>query len=131
MIFCARRFTAHEAVEVGLINKCVPQKDLLAETLKWCETMKGHSALTIRMTKRSLNFESDNLYSSWQHGMELLAHVWGSPEANEGMDAFLKGRKPDFNQFRQRDKRELERYMDGFNNDLNEPPYMRNKRKQG
>jgi hypothetical protein len=47
------------------------------------------------------------------------------------MDAFLKGRKPDFNQFRQRDKRELERYMDGFNNDLNEPPYMRNKRKQG
>jgi hypothetical protein len=63
--------------------------------------------------------------------MELLAHVWGSPEANEGMDAFLKGRKPDFNQFRQRDKRELERYMDGFNNDLNEPPYMRNKRKQG
>ena len=30
MIFCARRFTAKEAVEIGLINKCVPQKDLLA-----------------------------------------------------------------------------------------------------
>ena len=128
MIFCARRVTAKEAVEIGLINKCVPQPDLLKETLKWCETMKGHSALTIRMTKRSLNFESDNLYSSWQQGMELLAHVWGSPEANEGMEAFLEGRKPNFQQFRMRDKRELAKYVDGVNRDLNEPPYMRKKK---
>ena len=129
MIFCARRFTAQEAVTVGLINKCVPQKDLVTETLKWCETIKGHSALTLRMTKRSLNFESDQLYASWQHGMELLAHVWGSPEANEGMGAFIEGRKPDFNQFRLRDKRELARYLDGFARDLNAPPSMRKKRK--
>src|SRR5215207_9802442 len=125
MIFCARRFPAKEAEEVGLINKCVPQDQLLAETLKWCETMKGHSALTLRMTKRSLNFESDNRYSSWQHGMELLAHVWGSPEASEGMNAFLEGRKPDFQQFRMRDKQELEEYMQGFYNDENSPPSMR------
>jgi dihydroxynaphthoic acid synthetase len=128
MIFCARRFGAQEAVEVGLINKCVPQKDLLKETLKWCETMKGHSALTLRMTKKSLNFESDNLYASWQHGMELLAQVWGSPEANEGMEAFLAGRKPNFQQFRMKAKRELEAYVDGFNKDLNAPPAMRKKR---
>jgi dihydroxynaphthoic acid synthetase len=129
MIFCARRFGAKEAVEIGLINKCVPQKDLLKETLKWCETMKGHSALTIRMTKKSLNFESDNLYSSWQHGMELLAHVWGSPEANEGMDAFLAGRKPNFQKFRVQAKKELDKYVDGFERDLNAPPSMRRKKK--
>ena len=128
MIFCARRFTAKEAVDVGLINKSVPQKDLLKETLKWCETMKGHSSLTIRMTKRSLNFESDNLYSSWQHGMELLAHVWGSEEAKEGMNAFLAGRKPDFQKFRMRDKKELERYMEGYERDENAPPVMRGSR---
>jgi dihydroxynaphthoic acid synthetase len=125
MIFCARSFTAREAVEIGLINKCVPQAELLKETLKWCETMKGHSALTIRMTKRSLNFESDNLYSSWQHGMELLAHVWGSEEAKEGMNAFLQGRKPDFQKFRMRDKQELERYLEGCARDENAPPAMR------
>ena len=129
MIFCARRFGAQEAVEIGLINKCVPLKDLRAETLKWCETMKGHSALTIRMTKKSLNSESDMLYASWQQGMELLAHVWGSDEANEGMNAFLAGRKPNFNQFRQRDKREMVRYLDGCEKNLNEPPYMRRKKK--
>lgn len=128
MIFCARRFTAREAVEVGLINKCVPQKDLLKETLKWCDTMKGHSALTLRMTKKSLNYESDNLYASWQHGMELLALVWGSEEADEGMSAFLAGRKPDFQKFRRRAKRELEKYVDGCERDLNAPPSMRRKR---
>ena len=125
MIFCARRFTAKEAVEIGLINRGVPQKDLLRETLKWCETMKGHSALTIRMTKRSLNYESDKLYASWQHGMELLAHVWGSEEAKEGMGAFLAGRKPDFQQFRMRDKKELERYLAGIARDENTSPGMR------
>ena len=125
MIFCARRFTAKEAVEVGLINKCVPQKDLLKETLDWCETIKGHSPQTLRMTKKSLNFESDLLYASWQHGMELLAHVWGSEESLEGMNAFLEGRKPDFQKFRMRNKRELEDYLDGCARDLNAPPSMR------
>ena len=131
MIFCARRFTAKEAVDVGLINKCVPQKDLRKETLKWCETMKGHSALTLRMTKRSLNFESDNLYASWQHGMELLAHVWGSEEAKEGMSAFLSGRQPNFQKFRLRAKRELDGYLRGLEKNLNEPPIMRGKAKSG
>jgi dihydroxynaphthoic acid synthetase len=129
MIFCARRFGAKEAVEVGLINKCVPLKDLRAETLKWCETMKGHSALTIRMTKKSLNSESDMLYASWQQGMELLAHVWGSEEAAEGMNAFLGGRKPDFQKFRMRDKKMLAEYLDGNARDLNAPPSMRAKKK--
>ena len=89
--------------------------------------MKGHSALTIRMTKRSLNFESDNLYSSWQHGMELLAHVWGSDEAKEGMNAFLAGRSPDFQKFRLKAKRELDGYIRGLEKDLNTPPDMRRK----
>jgi 1,4-dihydroxy-2-naphthoyl-CoA synthase len=125
MIFCARRFTAPEAVEIGLINKCVPQKDLLAETLKWCETIKSHSSQTLRMTKKSLNFESDELYASWQHGMELLAYVWGSEEGLEGMNAFLEGRAPDFNKFRMRNKAEMEDYLDGLDRDLNTPPSMR------
>ena len=129
MIFCARRFGAKEAVEVGLINKCVPLKDLRKETLKWCETMKGHSALTIRMTKKSLNSESDMLYASWQQGMELLAHVWGSEEAAEGMNAFLAGRKPDFQKFRMRDKKMLQQYIDGCEKDMNAPPSMRARKK--
>jgi len=128
MIFCARRFTAKEAVAIGLINKCVPRKDLRFETLKWCQSMKGHSALTLRMTKKSLNFESDLLYASWQHGMELLAHVWGSDEASEGMNAFLAGRRTNFHKFRRRERTTLTAYLDGCARDLNAPPAMRRRR---
>jgi 1,4-dihydroxy-2-naphthoyl-CoA synthase len=105
----------------------VAKKDLLKETLNWCETIKSNSPQTLRMTKKSLNSESDNLYSSWQHGMELLAHVWGSEESLEGMTAFLEGRKPDFQKFRMRNKRELDDYLDGCAKDLNAPPSMRGK----
>jgi len=125
MIFLAKRFEAKEAERIGLINKCVAEKDLLTETLAWCENIKSNSSQTIRMTKKSLNFESDQLYASWQHGMELLAYVWGSEESLEGMNAFLEWRKPDFQQFRMKNKAALEDYLDGFHKNLNAPPDMR------
>jgi dihydroxynaphthoic acid synthetase len=130
MIFLGRRFPAPEAEAIGLINKCVPHEQLLAETLKWCETIKGHSSQTLRYTKKSLNSESDELYASWQQGMEMLAMVWGSEESLEGMQAFLDGRKPDFNKFRARNKRELVTYLDGFAKDLNTAPAMRPRKKK-
>lgn len=127
MIFLARRYTAEEAADIGLINKCVPHEKLLEETLVWCETIKSHSSQTLRMTKKSLNFESDQLYASWQHGMELLAHVWGSDEAMEGMNAFLESRQPDFQRFRLKNKKELTNYLEGLEQDLNAPPALRRK----
>ncbi|MBT3766840.1 MAG: 1,4-dihydroxy-6-naphthoate synthase [Rhodospirillales bacterium] len=122
MIFTCRTFGAKEAVEVGLINRCVPKAELLQKTEEWCEGIKGLSPQTLRMTKKSLNFESDELYASWQHGMELLAHVWGSEEATEGMNAFLERRKPNFKQFRDRNKAELDSYLQGIANNENTAP---------
>jgi dihydroxynaphthoic acid synthetase len=122
MIFLARTFTAREALQIGLINKVVPKEDLYAATRQWCETIKGHSAQTLRATKKSLNHESDELYASWQHGMELLANIWGTEESLEGMQAFLDKRKPDFQKFRQRSKQELDRYLAGLARDENQAP---------
>jgi naphthoate synthase len=52
--------------------------------------------------------------------MELLANIWGTEESLEGMQAFLDGRKPDFNKFRTRNKQALERYMDDLAHDRNQ-----------
>ena len=113
MIFLCRTFTAEEAEKTGLINRCVPQADLLDVTKAWCERIKSCSPQTLRATKKSLNFESDELYASWQHGMELLAHIWGSEESLEGMQAFMEKRKPDFRKFRLRNKQQVEEYLAG------------------
>jgi hypothetical protein len=61
--------------------------------------------------------------------MELLAHVWGSEESLEGMNAFLEGRKPDFNRFRMKNRAEMEDYLAGYDANLNAPPSMRPKGK--
>ena len=113
MIFLCRTFTAEEAERIGLINRCVPQAELRDATREWCERIKSYSSQTLRATKKSLNFESDELYASWQHGMELLAHIWGSEESLEGMQAFLDKRKPDFRKFRLRNREQVEEYLAG------------------
>lgn len=122
MIFLARTLTAQEALAAGLINSVVPKADLRARTLEWCERLKGLSPQTLRATKKSLNFESDGLYASWQHGMELLANIWGSEESLEGMQAFLDKRPPDFMRFRTANKAEVDRYLAGLARDENEVP---------
>ena len=122
MIFLCRTFTADEAVKIGLINKVVPKAKLREETEAWCQQMKGYSGQTLRATKKSLNFESDELYASWQQGMELLAEIWGSDESLEGMNAFLEKRKPDFHQFREARKIKVDTYLDDLANDRNQSP---------
>ena len=65
MIFCARRFTAKEAVEVGLANYSCHFLQFHKNKTDLCETIRSHSPQTLRMTKVSLNLaDSDNLYAS-------------------------------------------------------------------
>ena len=60
--------------------------------------------------------------------MELLANIWGTEESLEGMNAFLEKRKPDFQQFRDRNKAELDRYKDAFDAGLNQSEKSRDAR---
>lgn len=128
MIFLCKTYTGKEAAEIGLANIAVPAEELRAKVEEVCRQIVGYSSATIRATKVSLNFDSDALYPSWQHGMELLANIWGTEESLEGMNAFLEKRKPDFHQFRVRNKEVLDQYKDDFDHGRNQSEKSRSSR---
>ena len=94
MIFSLQALLRAEAAAIGLANESVPAAELLAASKRWWPTSRATARQTIRATKVSLNYDSDSLYPSWQHGMELLANIWGTEESLEGMNAFLEKRPP-------------------------------------
>ena len=128
MIFLCRRYSGKEAAEIGLANEAVPADHLQGRVEEIVQQIKGYSSQTIRATKVSLNFDSDSLYPSWQHGMELLANIWGTEESLEGMNAFLENRPPDFHQFRVRNKLAMDSYLDDFDSGRNQGETSRNAR---
>jgi enoyl-CoA hydratase/carnithine racemase len=128
MIFLSKRYSGKEAAEIGLANEAVPSERLLGRVEEVVQQIKGYSSQTIRATKVSLNFDSDSLYPSWQHGMELLANVWGTEESLEGMNAFLENRPADFHQFRLRNKEAMDTYLDDFEEGRNQSETSRNAR---
>jgi naphthoate synthase len=93
------QYTAEEAREMGLVNKVVPLEELEATTIEWCRKILARSPLAIRMLKASFNAELDG-----QAGIQELAGnatllYYLSDEAQEGKNAFLEKRKPDFSKF--------------------------------
>lgn len=97
--FLCRQYSAHEAETMGLVNKVVPLERLEDETVEWCKTIQRRSPMAIRMIKRALNAELDG-----QHGLMELAGdatlmFYLMDEAQEGKNAFLEKREPDFSKF--------------------------------
>jgi dihydroxynaphthoic acid synthetase len=100
IVFLCKQYTAQEALEMGLVNAVVPEENLEEETGKWCARILELSPQALKIAKLSFNFESDTLYPSFLHGLELLRMSYDSAELKEGMSAFLEKRKPDFGKFR-------------------------------
>ena len=100
IVFLCQQYTAREAMEMGWINKVVPQESLDEEVDRWCTRILELSPQSIRIAKTSFNFESDLLYPSLIHGRQMLCQTYGGEELKEGMSAFLEKRRPDFGKFR-------------------------------
>jgi len=100
MVFLCQRYSAEEAVEMGLANKVVPKEKLMEEAISWARRILEMSPQSIKLTRTSMNFASDLLHPSFTHGREMLALVYGSEELTEGMKSFEEKRKPDFKKFR-------------------------------
>jgi naphthoate synthase len=100
--FLCRQYDAREALEMGLVNTVVPLDRLEEETVEWCREMLELSPFALRLLKASFNADEDGLA-----GIQQLAHdanllFYGSPEAQEGRDAYVEKRKPDFKKFPRR-----------------------------
>ena len=100
--YLCRRYSAQEALEMGLVNCVVPYEELEATTISWCEEILNHSPLALRCLKSAFNADCDG-----QAGLQELAGnatllYYMTEEAQEGHRAFLERRKPDFSQFPKR-----------------------------
>jgi dihydroxynaphthoic acid synthetase len=91
---------APEALAMGLINKVVPAEELDAAVDAWCKRLLSLSPQALRVAKLSLNFESDQLWASVQHGQQMINFIHGTDEFHEGTQAFLEKRPADFARFR-------------------------------
>jgi naphthoate synthase len=97
--FLCRQYDAEQALAMGLVNQVVPYEELEAETVGWCREILQHSPTALRCLKSALNADCDG-----QAGLQELAGnatllFYMSEEAQEGRDAFLAKRKPDFKRF--------------------------------
>jgi naphthoate synthase len=100
--FLCRLYTAEEAREMGLVNAVVPVAELERETVAWCREMSALSPLALRLLKASFNAAEDGLT-----GLQQLAHdatllFYMTEEGQEGRNAYVEGRRPDFSKFPKR-----------------------------
>lgn len=97
--FLCRQYNAKEALNMGLVNCVVPLEKLEEETLKWCREMLSKSPLALRCLKAALNADCDG-----QAGIQELAGnatmlFYMTEEGQEGRNAFVEKRSPDFKRF--------------------------------
>ncbi|HEY1421474.1 MAG TPA: 1,4-dihydroxy-2-naphthoyl-CoA synthase [Candidatus Dormibacteraeota bacterium] len=100
--FLCEQYGAEEALRMGLVNKVVPLADLEKETVAWCRRMLELSPLALRLLKAGLNAADDGLAGIQQLAGDATLLYYLSQEAQEGRDAYVQKRKPDFKKFPKR-----------------------------
>jgi naphthoate synthase len=100
--FLCRQYDAEEALRMGLVNTVVPLERLEEETVAWCREMLQHSPLSLRMIKASMNAADDGLAGIQQLAGDATLLFYMSDEAQEGRDAYVQKRDPDFSKFPKR-----------------------------
>jgi len=97
--FLCKQYNAYEAEKMGLVNTVVPLDKLEETTIEWCKKILEHSPIAIRCLKAGINADCDG-----QIGLQELAGnatmlFYMTEEGQEGRNAFVEKRKPDFSNF--------------------------------
>ena len=99
--FLCKEYTAEESERMGMVNKVVPFEQLEEETVRWCEIMMKHSPMALRMLKRGFNAELDGQHGMMEFAGDTTLMFYLMEEAQEGKNAFLEKREPNFDKFSQ------------------------------
>ena len=94
--FLCRRYNAEEALTMGLVNAVVPLQKLEAEGVRWAREVLQHSPTAIRCLKASFNAETDGLAGIQELAGQATHLFYRTAEGQEGRNAFLEKRDPDF-----------------------------------
>ncbi len=99
IFFLGAEYSAHEAFEMGMVNKVVDHDELEIEALKWAEQILDKSPTAIRMLKYAFNLVDDGLVGQQLFAGEATRLAYGTNEAQEGREAFLNKRPRKFKKF--------------------------------
>jgi 2-ketocyclohexanecarboxyl-CoA hydrolase len=94
--YLCRQYSAQEALAMGLVNKVVPAAELRAETERWCREMLAMSPTALALAKQSFNADTEHINGITELGFAALQLYYGTAEAQEGRNAFLEKRPPQF-----------------------------------
>jgi naphthoate synthase len=100
--FLCRQYDARQALEMGLVNTVVPLAELERETVQWCREMLRLSPTALRVLKAGFNADTDGLAGIQELAGNATALFYMSAEGQEGRDAFLEKRGPEFGKFPRR-----------------------------
>ena len=100
--YLCEQYDAQDAAEMGLVNKVVPLAELEIETVAWARRMLQHSPLALRMLKASMNAADDGLAGIQQLAGDATLLYYMSEEAQEGKNAYLQKRRPEFDKYPKR-----------------------------
>jgi len=90
MWFLCRRYTAQEALQMGLINRVVPSHQLEKEVARWCQEILTMSPTSLRVTKSSFNADSDSILGINALAFDALRLYYQTDESRQRREAFAR-----------------------------------------
>ena len=99
IFFLVRDYSAQEAFEMGMVNQVVPHDKLEQTAYDWAQEIMMKSPTAIKMIKFGFNLIDDGLVGQQIYAGEATRLAYGTDEAEEGKNAFLEKRKPNFKKY--------------------------------
>ncbi|MBT8190166.1 MAG: 1,4-dihydroxy-2-naphthoyl-CoA synthase [Bacteroidia bacterium] len=99
IFFLGRNYSAQEALEMGMVNAVVSHAELEKHAFEWAQEILAKSPMAIKMLKFAFNLIDDGLVGQQIFAGEATRLGYMTKEAEEGRNAFLEKRKPDFDKF--------------------------------